>query len=132
MAIELLSLKGIELTFGGTPLLTGADLAISAGDRVCLVGRNGSGKSTLLKIAAGAIEPDHGEVTVSGVSLTYVPAPDYHGPDLFSVNISDGLTDVTVVVEVQVGLMHGITPSGPSRTGDPRHHPSLAEYSPGH
>jgi ABC transport system ATP-binding/permease protein len=61
MAIELLSLKGIHLTFGGTPLLTGADLAISAGDRVCLVGRNGSGKSTLLKIAAGALEPDSGE-----------------------------------------------------------------------
>ncbi len=61
MAIELLSLKGIQLTFGGTPLLTGADLAISAGDRVCLVGRNGSGKSTLLKIAAGTVEPDSGE-----------------------------------------------------------------------
>ena len=61
MAIELLSLKGIHLTFGGTPLLTGADLAISAGDRVCLVGRNGSGKSTLLKIAAGTVEPDSGE-----------------------------------------------------------------------
>ena len=53
MAPPLLQLKDIALTFGGTPLLTGAELSVSAGERVCLVGRNGSGKSTLLKIAAG-------------------------------------------------------------------------------
>ena len=51
----LLQLKDIALTFGGTPLLTAAELSVSAGERVCLVGRNGSGKSTLLKIAAGAV-----------------------------------------------------------------------------
>ncbi len=61
MTTELLSLKNIHLTFGGTPLLTGADLSVAGGDRICLVGRNGSGKSTLLRIAAGAIEPDRGQ-----------------------------------------------------------------------
>jgi ATP-binding cassette subfamily F protein uup len=60
MAPPLLQLKDIALTFGGTPLLEGVELSISAGDRACLVGRNGSGKSTLLRIAAGLIEPDHG------------------------------------------------------------------------
>ena len=58
MAPPLLQLKDIALTFGGTPLLTGAELSVSTGERVSLVGRNGSGKSTLLKIAAGLIEPD--------------------------------------------------------------------------
>ncbi len=52
-APPLLQLAGIHLTFGGTPLLEGAELAVSAGGRVALVGRNGSGKSTLLRIAAG-------------------------------------------------------------------------------
>ncbi len=61
MAPPLLALRDIHLTFGGTPLLTGAELSVAAGDRICLVGRNGSGKSTLLKIAAGVIEPDKGE-----------------------------------------------------------------------
>src|SRR5215813_5910204 len=56
----LLQLSNIALTFGGTPLLQGAELAVSAGERVCLVGRNGSGKSSLLRIAAGIIEADHG------------------------------------------------------------------------
>ena len=60
MAPPLIQLKDIALTFGGTPLLDGVELSVSAGERVCLVGRNGSGKSTLLKIAAGLIEPDRG------------------------------------------------------------------------
>ena len=54
MPPPLLTLQDIHLTFGGTPLLEGAELAIGERERVCLVGRNGSGKSTLLKIAAGA------------------------------------------------------------------------------
>ncbi|CAA2137169.1 ABC-F family ATP-binding cassette domain-containing protein [Hyphomicrobium sp. ghe19] len=61
MAPPLITLKDINLTFGGTPLLEGAELTVAPGDRVCLVGRNGSGKSTLLKIAAGLVEPDRGE-----------------------------------------------------------------------
>ena len=60
MAPPLLTLQGITLTLGGKPLLDGADLSVSPGDRLCLVGRNGSGKSTLLKIAAGEIEADGG------------------------------------------------------------------------
>jgi ATP-binding cassette subfamily F protein uup len=60
MAPPLLHLQGIALTFGGTPLLTEAELAIGPGERACLVGRNGSGKSTLLKVAAGLVEPDRG------------------------------------------------------------------------
>jgi ATP-binding cassette subfamily F protein uup len=60
MAPPLLLLQDVALTFGGTPLLTSAELSIAAGERACLVGRNGSGKSTLLKIAAGLLEPDRG------------------------------------------------------------------------
>ena len=61
MPPPLLTLKNIHLTFGGDPLLTGAEISVEPGDRVCLVGRNGSGKSTLLKIAAGLVQPDDGE-----------------------------------------------------------------------
>ena len=61
MAAALLTLRDIHLTFGGTPLLEGADLNVEPGDRLCVVGRNGSGKSTLMRIAAGLVEPDSGE-----------------------------------------------------------------------
>ncbi len=61
MAAPLITLQAIRLTFGGTPLLTAADLNVVPGDRIALVGRNGSGKSTLLKIAAGLVRADQGE-----------------------------------------------------------------------
>src|SRR5476651_2722511 len=79
MAAPLLQLKEIALTFGGTPLLAAAELSVSVGERVCLVGRNGSGKSTLLKIAAGAVTPDKGSVFVQpGASLRYLAQePDF-------------------------------------------------------
>src|SRR5579872_1987978 len=81
MAPPLIQLKDISLTFGGTPLLSGVELSVSAEERVCLIGRNGSGKSTLLKIAAGLVEPDHGAVFVQpGALIRYLPQePDFAG-----------------------------------------------------
>ena len=74
MAIELIRLSGIHLTFGRTALLSGADVSVRAGDRIGLVGRNGSGKSTLLKIAAGLVAPDQGERFVHpGARVAYLP-----------------------------------------------------------
>ncbi len=77
----LLHLRDVALTFGGQPLLEAAEIAVSAGERVCLVGRNGSGKSTLLKIAAGLVEPDHAERFVQpGATIRYLPQePDFSG-----------------------------------------------------
>ena len=73
MAPPLIQLTDIALTFGGTSLLEGVDLAVGAGERICLVGRNGSGKSTLLRIAAGLIEPDRGRRFVQpGALIRYL------------------------------------------------------------
>src|SRR5947199_1564528 len=81
MAPPLLTLQDIHLTFGGTPLLEGAELAIGERERVCLVGRNGSGKSTLLKIAAGLVEFDRGARFVQpGATIRYLSQePDLSG-----------------------------------------------------
>jgi ATP-binding cassette subfamily F protein uup len=74
MAPPILTLKDIHLTFGGHPLIEGAELTVAPGDRICLVGRNGSGKSTLLKVAAKMIEPDSGErFAHPNASIRYLP-----------------------------------------------------------
>jgi ATP-binding cassette subfamily F protein uup len=81
MPTPQLLLQDINLTFGVTPLLAGAELAVAAGDRICLVGRNGSGKSTLLRIAAGIAQPDAGHRFVQpGASIRYLSQePDLSG-----------------------------------------------------
>ena len=93
----LLQLRDIRLTFGGTPLLVGADLAVTAGDRIGLVGRNGSGKSTLMKIAAGLVEPDAGERFLDpGTTVRYLgQEPDLagHATTLSFVEAGLGPTD---------------------------------------
>jgi ATP-binding cassette subfamily F protein uup len=89
----LIQLKDIALTFGGTPLLTSVELAVEAGDRVCLIGRNGSGKSTLLKIVAGLIEPDRGTRFVQpGATVRYLPQePDFSGSATTLAYVEAGL-----------------------------------------
>ncbi|MEQ1866109.1 MAG: ATP-binding cassette domain-containing protein [Micropepsaceae bacterium] len=81
MAAPLIQLQDIHLTFGGAPLLSGADLMLGEGERLCLVGRNGSGKSTLLKIAAGLVECDRGARSVApAATIRYLPQePDLSG-----------------------------------------------------
>src|SRR5690606_15713669 len=93
MAPPLLTLDGITLTFGGTPLLEGAELSVSAGDRIALVGRNGSGKSTLLKIAAGIVEPQEGEVfRHPTATVRYLAqAPDMEGHATVRSYVEQGL-----------------------------------------
>ncbi len=81
MAPPLLLLQDIRLTLGGAPLLDGAGLGVSPGERLCLVGRNGSGKSTLLRIAAGELLPDSGTRFLQpGTTLRTLPQePDLSG-----------------------------------------------------
>ena len=81
MADLLLNLQNIKLTFGGKPVLEGAELMLHGDDRMCLVGRNGSGKSTLLKITAGLVEADDGTRWVQpGTTIRYLPQePDFTG-----------------------------------------------------
>ena len=93
MAPPLLILRDIHLRFGAQPLLDGAELFVSAGERICLVGRNGCGKSTLLKIAAGTVEADDGERFVQpGATLRYLPQePDLSGFESTLAAVEDGL-----------------------------------------
>lgn len=58
-----ITLRDVQLAFGGPALLDGANFSLERGERVCLIGRNGEGKSTLLKLIEGSLLPDSGEVS---------------------------------------------------------------------
>ena len=66
-----ITLRDVQLAFGGPALLDGASFSLERGERVCLIGRNGEGKSTLLKLIEGSLLPDSGEVSLqNGITIS--------------------------------------------------------------
>lgn len=72
MSAEL-AVNDVHVAYGGRRVLGGADLTLSAGEVVGLLGPSGSGKSTLLRVIAGLVAPDRGSVLIDGVDVTAVP-----------------------------------------------------------
>jgi len=70
--MSLLILTDIHKCFAA-PVLRGVDLAVDAGEIVCLLGPSGCGKTTLLRIVAGLEEADGGVIRFDGADLNGVP-----------------------------------------------------------
>jgi ribose transport system ATP-binding protein len=66
MAEPLVRLKSVSKSYGGVPALTDVDFHCEPGLVHAILGENGAGKSTLMKLLAGVIQPDSGEIAVSG------------------------------------------------------------------
>ncbi len=64
--MTVIEARGVVLSFGETPALRGADLAVAEGELLAIMGPSGSGKSTLLHCLAGILVPDSGEIRFEG------------------------------------------------------------------
>lgn len=62
----MLDVRSVEKTFGRRQAVGGVSFTVAPGEVVALLGANGAGKSTTLRMIAGALEPDRGEVFISG------------------------------------------------------------------
>jgi putative ABC transport system ATP-binding protein len=62
----LLEARDVVLSFGQTPALQGASIAVNPGEILAVMGPSGSGKSTLLHCLAGILVPGSGEVRFAG------------------------------------------------------------------
>ncbi len=94
--MALITLRAVNLGFGGPALLEHIDLKIERGERLCLVGRNGTGKSTLMKLIAAEIKADEGEVVYKqGINITRLTqeVPRDLTGTIFDV-VADGLGEV--------------------------------------
>jgi ribose transport system ATP-binding protein len=58
--------SGIRKAYGATIALDGASLRVASGTVHALLGENGAGKSTMVKILSGLVQPDSGEISISG------------------------------------------------------------------
>src|SRR5258708_6125758 len=66
---HLVEARDVVKSFGQTPALRGASVAVSPGEIVAIMGPSGSGKSTLLHCLAGIFTPDRGEAWFDGQRL---------------------------------------------------------------
>ncbi len=64
-AAPVLSIKGLEVSFGPIAALKGIDLEVHAGELVTLIGSNGAGKSTTLRAISGMVHK-RGEISFEG------------------------------------------------------------------
>src|SRR5438552_2102631 len=72
--VFMIQLNSAGKRYGNKLLFEGADLLITAQDRVGLVGANGTGKTTFLKILAGLESLDYGSASVAkGIDIGYLP-----------------------------------------------------------
>ncbi|MFT5676883.1 MAG: ATP-binding cassette subfamily F protein uup [Paraglaciecola sp.] len=108
--MSLLQLKNASIIFGHPPLLSGVELVIHPGERVCLVGRNGCGKSTLLKIMAGELILDDGQRLIgSQVKVSRLPQdpPISVDSSLFDY-VAEGMAEVGEILKAYFHQTHVI------------------------
>jgi simple sugar transport system ATP-binding protein len=67
----LLEIRGISKFFGSVISLQEISTTVRAGQVTCILGDNGAGKSTLIKILSGVYQPDHGQLLMNDVPLTF-------------------------------------------------------------
>ena len=53
MSATPIEARGLDQSFGFTPVLRGINLRVESGSGLLICGRNGAGKSTLLSLLAG-------------------------------------------------------------------------------
>jgi urea transport system ATP-binding protein len=110
----MLALHNLSVSYDGSRILRGVDLAVPERSLVCLMGRNGVGKTTTLKAIVGLVKPDAGSVRLGDTDLLalkpdgrarlgigYVP----QGRDIFP--------HLTVAENLKIGLVvHGAKANG--------------------
>ena len=65
----ILSVKGLEKTFGDNKVLKGVDLDVYEGDVVAIIGPSGCGKSTFLRCVNCLEDPTGGTIMFQGEDL---------------------------------------------------------------
>ena len=57
---QVMLMKNLSVKLGSKKVLNEVNLAMSAGERLAIVGPSGSGKSTILRLLAGLLLPSSG------------------------------------------------------------------------
>ena len=110
--IPLLEARGLTKTYGQLRANDDVSFSIFPGEIVGIVGENGAGKSTLVKMLGGAVEPDSGDIYVSGERITMRSPADAKRASISLVHqhfkLIESLTVEENLVLGRPELRHGI------------------------
>jgi ABC-type branched-subunit amino acid transport system ATPase component len=102
-AADMLTVSGLEFSYGRLQVLFDMNLAVRPGEALALLGTNGAGKSTLLRVICGLERPGRGRVVFDGSDITGIPAERL--PSRGLVLVSGGRTvfpDMTVAENLDI------------------------------
>ena len=104
MSNILLSVKDLQVNYGGIEAVKGISFDVPEGKIVTLIGANGAGKSTTLKSIVGLVKPKTGSIVFNG--------EEFIGKDTTNI-VSKGITlvpegrrvfaDMTVLENIKIG-----------------------------
>lgn len=101
----LLELQGLHAGYGAMEILHGVDLAVGAGQSLCIVGPNGAGKSTVLHSIFGFTNITGGKVVAGGRDVTRLSPSDKlrHAKIAYILQDNSIFPDMTVEENLLMG-----------------------------
>jgi branched-chain amino acid transport system ATP-binding protein len=99
-------LRGVEKSFGPTPIILGVDLDIRAGERHAIIGPNGAGKTTLFNLISGRFPPTRGTIDLHGQRIDGLPSHEINRRGLSrSFQVTSIFPRMTVFENIRCGLL---------------------------
>ncbi len=98
----MITLRNLALRRGEHLLLSDVDLSLHAGCRVGVIGRNGCGKTSLFAVIEGNLEPDRGDLELSGkvrIAAVAQETPSLPDPAIDFVISGDSLVWAAICAE---------------------------------
>ena len=76
MGGSVLTVKGLQKSFGGLKVIDDVSFEVAQGSRTALIGPNGAGKTTIFNLLTGVYAVDGGTIDLAGADITDIPSKD--------------------------------------------------------
>ncbi|MFO1391103.1 MAG: ABC transporter ATP-binding protein [Agitococcus sp.] len=105
--MSLLTVKNLQIAYGGIQAVKGISFEIKQGELVSLIGANGAGKTSTLNCLGGLLKPASGEISYQGQNLLTIPTHDRVKHGLALVPEGRGIfSKLTVAENLRMGAYH--------------------------